>query len=306
MNKKSLVKFFSILLLTAGMAHASEYRMVVPFGPGSQSDAAAREVALAFERNTKQKIVVETIPGADSIIGINHFKSTNADVIWLGPGPLVYNVVLKKDLPYDVDKDFDHILYVGTTPFYYIVGATSKLSTPKDLLTKSPDFGGINTAVGAAKLKALNYEGRTKIQPVPFKGSPEVVLAVANGTVEMGVVGITPSMIELTKAGKISIIGTTHKDAVVIEGVTVPSVSQKTGISQFSGFFAIALQPGMDPRRAEILRRGLLAAVRDAETQDKFKKLFVHSDSSTDAKQITNLYQDLRNKYKNYEKQHSE
>ena len=301
-----LNKLIAGLMLSLGIAHAAEFRLVVPFGPGSQSDAAARQVALTFERNTGHKVVVETMPGADSIIGINHFKSSGADAIWLGPGPLVYNVVLKKDLPYDADRDFDHIMYVGTTPFYYIVNANSKIASPRDLLAKAPGFAGINTSVGAANLSVLNHEQQTKIQPVNFKGSPEVILAVANGTIELGVIGITPNVIELAKAGKISIIGTTNKESVVLDGIKVPSMTQQTGIPQFSGFFAVAIKPGMDPQRAAVLKQGLWAAVQDAETQEKLRKLFVFSDSSNDVKQITGFYQDLRKKYRKYEKQNAE
>lgn len=295
-----LSKLIVTLLLSVGLAQAAEFRMVVPFAPGSQSDSAARKVAQTFEKITGNNVVVETIPGADSIIGINHFKTTAADVIWLGPGPLVYNVVLKKDLPYDPDVDFDHVMYVGTTPFYYIVSAGSKISNPKDLLTKMPGFVGINTSVGAANLLPFGQEHHSKPQAVNFKGSPEVILAVANGTVEMGVIGITSSVVELARAGKISIIGTTHKESVMLDGQRVPSVSQQTGVPQFSGFFAIAIRPGMDSNRANVLRQGLWNSVQDPETQDRLRQLFVFSDSSNDVKHITNFYKDLRSRYKKY------
>lgn len=295
---KVLNKLVATLLFLAGIAHAQEYKMVVPFGPGSQTDSAARQVAIAFERNTGHKIVVETIPGADSITGINHFKASNAEIVWLGAGPLVYNPVLKKDLPYDPVKDFDHVMYVGTTPFYYIVGPNSKIASVKDLINKPPEFAGVNTAVGSANILALNREARSKIQTVPFKGSPDVILAVANGTIEMGIVGITTGLVELAKAGKITIIGTTHREATVISGHRVASVTQQTGIPQFSGFFTVALRPGLDPQRAAALRQNLWAAVQDPESQEVLRRLFVFADASNDVKQITNYYQEQRNRYR--------
>lgn len=302
MKHQLVPKLMAVLLALTSFAHAEEFRLVVPFGPGSQSDAAARAVIQTFERNTGHNVVVETIPGADSIIGINHWKSTQADLIWLGPGPLVYNVVLKKDLPYNADTDFDHLIYVGTTPFYYIVNSASKIQGPKDIVVKNNGFAGVNTSVGTANVSALNHDQRTKIQPVPFKGSPEVIMAVANGTVDLAVIGITASVVELARAGKISIVGTTHRESVTIDGVRVPSVSQQTGIPQFSGFFAIAARPGMDARRLAILRQGLWTAVQDSETQEKLRRLFVFADSSNDVRQITNFYQELRTRYRKFEK----
>ena len=53
---------------------AEEYRMIIPYSAGSQADVASRVIVKNFERITGDRILIEILPGADSVIGINAFN----------------------------------------------------------------------------------------------------------------------------------------------------------------------------------------------------------------------------------------
>lgn len=284
-----------LIFCTSFSAVAAEYRMVVPFAPGSQSDLAARQIALAFEKHTGDKILVESVPGGDSVLGVNHFKNTpNIEIFWTAASIVSFQPATKDNLPYS-DEDFDHVLYVGAAPNMWIANSNSKYKTLNDLFTYPPEFVAGNSSLGDTNVKLLNKQKKFKASFVPFKGAPEAVLNVANGSVPLGAININPGMIEMIKAGKLVVLGSSHTKDITVDGITFPSIRQKTGLQQVSGFNGIDLKPGMDPVRAEKIKQGFWLALQDPETKEKLKQLAIVPDPSNDQKWIKNFYEEVKN-----------
>lgn len=297
-----LNKLLAALLLTLGLAHAEEYRMVIPYAAGSQADVASRAIVKNFERITGDRILLEILPGADSVVGINAFKNSRADLIFLGSGARIYAPVLNANLSYDPDTDFDTILYVGTAPAVWFSRPGTAVKTPADLITNLPQFVGTNASHGTANLAILTREFNTKSETTLYKGSPETITAVIGGSIDLGVVNPTSSMIELAKAGRIVLIGSTYHEDVTIDGVAIPSVAKRARVHQLNGSTSIAARPGMDSARLERLRTGLWAAMRDPETQTVLRSLFIMPDASIDQRWIANNTRETRERFKRYTK----
>lgn len=298
----SKLKIFAILFAMMSIAHAEEYKMVVPYAPGSQADTATRVIIKNFEKITGDKILIELLPGADSIIGINHFKNSRADLIFLGSGASIYAPVVNKNLPYNPDTDFDRILYVGTAPAIWLSRPGTKVKTINDLATNMPAFVGTYASHGVSNIIIANHILGTKAEVTMFKGSPDVVLAVANSTIDLGVTNPTPGMIEMAKAGKLAVVGSTYHEDITIDSVAIPSVSKRIKLPQFNGSTEIAARPGMDPAKLEKLRQGLWAAVRDPETQEKLRSLFIMPDATINQQWINQYTKDVRERFLKYSK----
>ena len=294
--------FATILLLITGVAMAEEYRMVVPYAPGSQADTASRVIIKNFERITGDRIVMELMPGADSIIGINHFKNARADLIFLGSGASIYAPVINPNLPYNVENDFDRILYIGTAPVIWLSRPGTKVKTVTDLSTQMPDFVATYGSHGVANIQITNHTFGSHAEITMFKGSPDVVIAVANATVDLGATNPTPGMIEMAKAGKLVMIGSTYHEDFIIDDITIPSVSKRLKLPQFNGSTEIAARPGMDPTRLERLRQGLWAAIQEPDTQAMLRKLFIMPDATMDQRWITQNTRDIRRRFLRYTK----
>ena len=59
-------------------------RFILPFGPGSATDIAARLIAEKLQAKWGKPIVVEPRPGGDGLIAINAFLSANDDHVFCG------------------------------------------------------------------------------------------------------------------------------------------------------------------------------------------------------------------------------
>lgn len=294
--------FATILLLITGVAMAEEYRMILPYAPGSQGDPVARVIIKNFERITGDRIIMELMPGADSIIGINHFKNARADLILLGSGASIYAPVINPNLPYNVENDFDRILYVGTAPVFWISRPGTKVKTVNDLSTQMPDFVATYGSHGVANIQIANHTFGTRAEVTMFKGSPDVVLNTANGTVDLGLANPNPGMVELAKAGKLTLIGSTYHEDFAIDDIVIPSVSKRLKLPQFNGSIEIAARPGMDPARLERLRQGLWASMQDPDTQATLRRLFVMPDATIDQRWIAQYTRDVRRRFLRYSK----
>jgi tripartite-type tricarboxylate transporter receptor subunit TctC len=217
----------------------------------------------------------------------------------LGSAIISYAPAIKDDLPYK-DSDFNHIIFVGTTPQLWITKSDSKIKKVEDMLTTMPEFvGGGNTA---GEINFISFKKQKKFNStyVPFKGSPDILVNILNSTVSAGIMSPTNTLLELQKSGKINIVGSSYKSDVIIDGVDISSVSKRTGVPQFDGFISIATKPNLSPEKMEILKQGLWQALQDNETKDKLKKLHLLSDSSNDQKWMLQHFQYTREQAKIY------
>lgn len=294
--------YFARLLLgmiIAVTAHADEYRMIVPFPPGNQTDIVARMLQASVERNTRDKIIVENMPGAETAIGATHFKNNkNIDLIMGSGSQTIFNPLLKEGLQY-TDADFDHAIYIGTSVGLWVVRADSKIRTPKDLLTIPDLVGGYSHSYNF-NVNALVKERGVRASIVPYKGTNEIIVDLMNGSLEVAVVALNSNLIQMVKSGKLRIVGNTYKNDVTVDGIFIPAANRQLGISQFNGFLSIDLQPGMNPERAARLKRLMWDAVRDPVVAEGLHNLYLLPDASNDSVYINNYYDNLRSRVRQF------
>jgi tripartite-type tricarboxylate transporter receptor subunit TctC len=78
-------------------------RFILPLGPGSGTDIAARLFAERLSQRWGQPVVVENRPGADSFVAIGAFLSANDDhaLLFAGMGTFTAHPYLHEKLPYE-------------------------------------------------------------------------------------------------------------------------------------------------------------------------------------------------------------
>ena len=109
-----------LLLSTAAMAAVpaaradtfpnGPFRIIVPFGAGSATDQAARNVADGLNRQFAVPAVVENKPGANGAIAAEVAAKSKPDgqtIFVCSNTAAASNVALMKSLPYDPLTDFD-------------------------------------------------------------------------------------------------------------------------------------------------------------------------------------------------------
>ena len=112
-------------------------RIITPFPVGGGPDGLARLVADKLSRKWGQPVVVENRPGGNGFIAIDAFKrgaKDGHDLIQLDNVHLAAYPALFKKLPYDAEKDFDPILPMFRTYFFFTVPTSSPYKTVGDLI----------------------------------------------------------------------------------------------------------------------------------------------------------------------------
>ena len=97
---------------------ARPVRLVVPTAPGGPPDFVARLIAQELSKRWNRQVVVDTRPGAGTIIGTEIVAKAPADgyTLLLSPGTLATNPASYKKLPYDVLRDFAPITQTHFVP----------------------------------------------------------------------------------------------------------------------------------------------------------------------------------------------
>lgn len=210
---------------TAFPAHA--IRFVVPFPPGSGTDATARVFANAIGDITGKPAIVENKPGANGVVAVQAALGAPADghTIFFGSNStLTTNVALLKKLPYDPLNDFKPLTVASRSAMLIIVPAASPYKTMGELVAdarKRP--GALNYGSGSASYTLytewLNDIAQMKTTNIGFKGAGEVITAMAGGQLDFAVVDSTGA-VELVKSGRIRALAYTDE----MRSVLVPQV----------------------------------------------------------------------------------
>jgi len=171
-------------------------RLIMPFPPGGATDANARVFAREMEPVLGQPIVIDNRGGANAVIGsdIVAKAAPNGYTLMYVSAALVINPALRKNLPYDTERDFTPI----TNP---IVGQGSMLTVHSSLPVRTvPEFIALakrqkltfaSPGVGnVLHLIAEGFNARAgiKLTHVPYKGAGPVITALLGGEVHMAVV----------------------------------------------------------------------------------------------------------------------
>ena len=111
-------------------------RMIVPFGPGGPTDAAARLLAQKLSEHFGQQFYVENVPGASANIGTGQAARAAPDghTILVTVNNYVINPSLFKTIPYDPYKNFEPVSLAVTFASALTVHPSVPATTVKDLV----------------------------------------------------------------------------------------------------------------------------------------------------------------------------
>jgi len=188
----------------------------VPFAAGSTPDAVARIIGDGLRKKYPDAtFVVEDRPGASGNIGTDAIAKAAPDGSTIGVsigGPLAINTLLFSNLSYDPRKDITPITQLVTQPSALVVNPNMKIDNVEDLiklLKINPgkySYASIgNGSLSHLAMEAIAEKAKGKMVHVPYPGSPEAMLAVLRGDVQMGMLPAA-SVVPQAKAGKLKLL----------------------------------------------------------------------------------------------------
>jgi len=171
-------------------------RFIVAFGPGGVGDTTARLVAEKLGQKLGQRVVVENTPGGGGIAAARAVLSAPADghTLALLTNGTSISVSLFKNLTFDPLVDFAPVTKLGTFEFFVAVKADSVHRSLADLIKAARDnpgklnIGTINPG-STQHLSAMLLKSTAGIdfKWVPFKNSPDLLIALLRGDVDAAV-----------------------------------------------------------------------------------------------------------------------
>ena len=166
-------------------------RIITPFPVGSGPEGVARLVADKLSKAWGQPVTVENRPGGNGFIAIDAFKrgeTDGTDLIQLDNVHLTAYPHLFKKLPYEAKTDFDVLLPLFKTYFFFTTAADSKYKTMSDLVADAKanpgklNYGswsvGNPVHLGSALFETVTG---TEMQHVIYKETSQLYTGVATG-----------------------------------------------------------------------------------------------------------------------------
>lgn len=266
--------------------------LVVPFGPGSSPDVAARIIAEQAGTTLGQTIVVQNRPGASGNLGTSVIAKAAPDGYTFGvsiTGPMVNNTVLYKELPYDPKKDIAPLTLGVHQPNILVVPAASPIKSLDDLLTavKDPKTPYNFPSTGAGTISHLSVEllleraGGQAVH-VPYPSSPAAVTSLIAGDTHFA--ALPPiAVMPLVNDGRLRALAVVYSDRVSFLPDT-PTVGEQgiPGI-EGSGWIGFVAPAGIPDDIKGQLSDALIQAIHHPEVQARLRSQFMEPVGNTPA-----------------------
>ena len=273
-------------LLAAAPAWSQSYpnkpiRAVVPFAAGSATDQIGRAFAEKMQAALGQPVVVDNKPGANGMLGAAEVAKAPADGYTILIGTNSTNAALKflmKKLPYDQDKDFVPVAYIGSVPLMVAVNNDVPARTLKELIELSKAKPGQTSVAYASTSQQVSSEmlasmAGVSFNMVPYKAGPAAMTDLIGGQVMVFTADFAVTVPQ-HKAGKIRglAVTSTKRAAAVPE---LPTVGEALGLKDYEliAYFAVFAPAGTPAEVIAKLNQAVNGAAASKDLQEKFANL---------------------------------
>ena len=283
------MKLRAVLLFVAGLAVVLSFparpaergdfpnkpiRWIVPFPPGGSNDILSRYVGLKLSDRVREQVVIDNRGGANGIIGADLAAHSNPDgyTLLMVSTSWVMNAAVRSSLPYDVEKSFDPIATIGSSPNCIVVHPGSGFKTLRDLVERAranpakvfyaaTGVGGFNHFGGELFKKVAGIN----MLMVPYRGGGPAMTDVMAGQVPVMFSSVT-QVLPHVRSGKLNVlaVGSTRRSAALPD---VPTVAE----AGYPGYdvavwWGVVGPTGIPVAIQDKLRRDFLAVLQDPET----------------------------------------
>lgn len=228
-------------------------RIIVPFGPGGSPDVFARLVAKELGDRTKQTVIIENRPGANSMLGTSYVaKGAPADgytILYGTNSGLSAARSMVKSLSYNPTADLSGVAMIGETSFMLLTRADKTKVTLPELIKRiraQPDkyeIGGASVTTTVTN-RMMSNAGQLKHVYVPYKENSRMLTELMAGQISAGFSPI-PSAVPLIETGKLQPIAITgsHRVALFPDVPTLSEALPGVALSTWTGFFVASKTP---------------------------------------------------------------
>ncbi len=186
-------------------------RFIVPFAPIGGVDVTARAIAGALSESWNQQIIVDNRPGAATVIGTALAAKATPDgyTLLMVSATHAINPFTQKDLPYDTEKSFMPVTFVGELSNVLLVNPALPVRNVNELVElakknpKKMNYGSAGNASASHVAGAMfRHMTKTEMVHVPYKGGGPALTGLLGGHVEL-YFSTLPAAIPLVRSDKL-------------------------------------------------------------------------------------------------------
>jgi tripartite-type tricarboxylate transporter receptor subunit TctC len=259
-------------------------RVIVPFAAGSATDATARILAQELAKRLDQSVVVENRAGAFGQIAAQAVARSAPDgytVFITSNTTHSANPHLYRTLPYDPIKDFEPVVKIGLLPFLLVVTPSLPANSTAELVAYArahPEALAYGTpnSTSLVVTETIKHLAQVSIERVQYKASPEAVLDLTAGRLQVMVADLTIAMPQV-KAGKLRVLGVTTAKRTALLPSAPPIADAVPGVD-LAGWFGVFVPAGTPQEIVERLSKELLDALSKADIRKRLAGVGVEAD----------------------------
>ena len=250
------------LLALPALSHAQAafpnrpIKIIVPYSPGTGSDALARTVAQSITEKTGHTVIIENKEGGGSLIGTMAVANAAPDgyTILIAANPMVIVPSQSSKPQYDPVKDFLPIAKVGVIPLVLAVSPALNINTVKELVAYAKanpgklSYGSSGSGtISQQEMELFKQALGIDIAEIPYKSTAQAMTDLIGGTLPLFPV-VVPLVEQHVKSGRakaVAVLDTRRSQALP----GVPAVSEEVNIPGYVptpvwyGFVAPAKTP---------------------------------------------------------------
>ena len=276
----------AVLLATFGRPAVAEtyparaVTIVVPFGPGSVTDAAARLVALHLQEALGQPFVIENKTGAGGLIAasaVAHAAPDGYTLLITTNSTHSAAPALFKTVPYDPIKDFTPVARIGSFPSLIAVYPGLPIKTIGDLVSYAKanpgklEYGHGNST-GQIVGETLKKRTGIDIVRVAYRSNPAAVTDLIAGHIAMMIPDFNTGLPQV-RAGSIRPVAVFTKERSRLLP-DIPTLNETImpgfDILAWAGMFGPANTP---PDVVERIAGALQKILSDPKTAERFAEI---------------------------------
>jgi len=210
------------------------------------------------------------------------------------------SVAAFKSLPFDPVKDFEPVSMVGTFDLVFAVNSESEYKTLGDFIKAAkaqPGKLNIGTIavggtqnLGAELFKAM---ADLKVQIVPYKNSPDIVVALLRNDVQMQV-DFPPAVQGQVNDGKIRVLATSSpQPSPLLKGISTVDQAGVKGFEVIS-WNAIGVPKGTPKEVITTMNKAMHEVLAMPDVKEQFAKVGVLAHASSPDEMMSRLTGDIK------------
>ncbi len=304
LNRRMLLAGASLSILSFSAKAQSTWpdgktiKGIVPFAAGSATDTIARVYADQMAKTLGTSIIIENRAGANGMLGADAVAKSAPDGLTILFGTNSTNAAapaLFKTVPFDHEKDFAPVAYMGSVPLLVCVANKVEAKTLKELISfgkANPgklNFGSASSSQRVSTEMLMSMAG-FKMNLVTYRASPQAVTDLISGQIDVFVADLAV-MLPQVQAGTIRALAATSAKRVP-QLPDLPTVEEAAGLTGYEliAWFGAFAPAGTLPAVIARLNDAIGKAAASPEVQDKLGKgLGIAVSSSTPEQLAANV-----------------